>query len=1310
MKKKQKRRVATPAREADALDEVEALQAIYGDDFSLSADGGAFSIAVRAPPGEEAVAADDDRVPAVALVVGYRVGYPRRVPHVRVDALGGVSEALREELQATLTRQAGELARTSSVVGFSLAEACREFLATPGNTEPAASQLSLWDRMQTRGEQDPVAPAEPSGWGGGGRWGDAVSDVWAAEAWEGGAEPWASALSRSTLPAQPPPKQSLRLAAEEPRSAVAVQALPAVRAAQREEACTGPPSSSHAQAVREVAAVAQDGSASAAALVARLHGRGWAWEGRGRGSDQDSDEEEEQEEESETDSDADSDAEQHEEEAGEGVRGQALRQALLTGHLLSMLTAPRGPLPHALPVLARSLQSAGLLPRWLRELLTRRPSLFDSAFRGTFDAGARARAAAAATPGDPAGRWALARFWSARSEADERGAGEGATPGELLSRYRQDFEQLSHLGRGAFGSVVLAVNRLDGRRYAIKRIPLTADADLNTKVLREVSTLSRLEHASVVRYYQAWVESGAGLEEAAPEQEEGDGDGSDWRSSSGVGTGTPSPAQRSGERPLQTRFLYLQMEFCRATLRDVIDSDPTVDERLTWRWLQHILEGLVHIHAQGIVHRDLKPSNIFVGADGYLKIGDFGLARFGAAVELPSEADATALSASGDATTNVGTFFYSAPEVARRMPHDSKVDLYSTGIIAFETLRRFGTGMQRAAELSELRASRALPDGFAASYPQQARLITALLAPDPAQRPSAAEVLSSGALPPRVGDEHLSELLRSLRESGATYDRVVRAMFAPDSAGARAAARGAQMETLAAVQPGAAAAAALERACGALRSSFTRHGCEPVYGSRALACAPAASCALPVLDPSGALLSLRDELRSRFAARLAAATVAGVQLPALLRRYELATVTRAQPGAPLPLEVLQADFDIVGSDVASAPAADAEAVALGFEVLDALGLRRSARCLVSHREVLSAAWRATGVPPELRARAAALLRAAPQPPPPGLSPSMAVAAAAARDDAWRALRRALCDGLGLPAAAAERLDALHRCGGEAASALPRLRGALHAAAGSRTAAALDSLAAAASLLSALGVEASCVTVAPLLAPCEPYFSGLFFELHAQPRAAPQGGPSRVVAAGGRYDALLASVWPCAGDAAAPPAVGVSFSASRLAALTGAGTGAHAHPASATDVLVASRGGGGLLRERLQLTCALWQSGVRAETLPQPHPSLTEQFEHAAQRGARFMLLATEPGLAAGGVVRVKHLRTAGREEDVPRSEVVRHIAALLAAAEEGAAPRPAPTEAEQLSDADEGSRVRGGRRRRAAANADRRERTSSAVD
>lgn len=76
----------------------------------------------------------------------------------------------------------------------------------------------------------------------------------------------------------------------------------------------------------------------------------------------------------------------------------------------------------------------------------------------------------------------------------------------LGCRYHKDFVEQEELGRGAFGVVVAAINRIDGRKYAIKKVRTGAAGDTPWDVLSEVSALSVLQHAHIVRYFQAWQE------------------------------------------------------------------------------------------------------------------------------------------------------------------------------------------------------------------------------------------------------------------------------------------------------------------------------------------------------------------------------------------------------------------------------------------------------------------------------------------------------------------------------------------------------------------------------------------------------------------------------------------------------------------------------------------------------------------------------------------------------------------------------------------------------------------------------------
>jgi translation initiation factor 2-alpha kinase 3 len=82
------------------------------------------------------------------------------------------------------------------------------------------------------------------------------------------------------------------------------------------------------------------------------------------------------------------------------------------------------------------------------------------------------------------------------------------------SIYVRDYEQLSLLGKGGFGKVYKARNKLDGAEYAIKKIVLTAahlrrlfDQNKLHRVTNEIKILARMDHHHVTRYHHCWIES-----------------------------------------------------------------------------------------------------------------------------------------------------------------------------------------------------------------------------------------------------------------------------------------------------------------------------------------------------------------------------------------------------------------------------------------------------------------------------------------------------------------------------------------------------------------------------------------------------------------------------------------------------------------------------------------------------------------------------------------------------------------------------------------------------------------------------------
>jgi Tol biopolymer transport system component len=104
-----------------------------------------------------------------------------------------------------------------------------------------------------------------------------------------------------------------------------------------------------------------------------------------------------------------------------------------------------------------------------------------------------------------------------------------------------------------------------------------------------------------------------------------------------------------------------------------------------------VAEGLETAHGKGVVHRDLKPANIVVGAEGRIKILDFGLAKAMAPESGP--ADESSLSMSPTLTLAatqrgeiMGTAAYMSPEQASGESIDKRTDVWAFGVCLFEAL------------------------------------------------------------------------------------------------------------------------------------------------------------------------------------------------------------------------------------------------------------------------------------------------------------------------------------------------------------------------------------------------------------------------------------------------------------------------------------------------------------------------------------------------------------------------------------------------------------------------------------------------
>ncbi|KAK4566735.1 hypothetical protein RGQ29_002837 [Quercus rubra] len=903
---------------------------------------------------------------------------------------------------------------------------------------------------------------------------------------------------------------------------------------------------------------------------------------------------------------------------GHDQESQMVERDLVMVHLLRLACASSGPLADALPQITTELYNIGIFSEWARDLVSKPSSNFYKTFVHVFQ--------------NHMVSSRLSQFW--KSTAD---FGEPSTS-IPTSRFLNDFEELKSLGHGGFGHVVLCKNKLDGRQYAVKKIRLK-DKSLPDRILREVATLSRLQHQHVVRYYQAWFETGV-----ASSYGDTTGDSMTAASSTFSYVGTNSVDAVGQENKIESTFLYIQMEYCPRTLRQVFESYSHFDKEFAWHWFRQIVEGLAHIHGQGIIHRDLTPNNIFFDARNDIKIGDFGLAKFLKLEQLDQDpgfpSDTAGVSIDG--TGQVGTYFYTAPEIEQGWPKiDEKADMYSLGIVFFELWHPFGTAMERHVVLNELKQKGQLPPAWVTEFPEQASLLQRLMSPSPSDRPSATELLQH-AFPPRMESELLDNILRTMQtsEDRSVYDKVVNAIFDEEMLNVKDHHHHAGEMRLAgddtSIQYTDLDTEVRDCVVEVTREVFRQHCAKhlEIIPMRLLDDSPQFNRkTVKLLTHGGDMLELCHELRLPFVSWVIS------HQRSSFKRYEISYVYRRAIGHSSPNRYLQGDFDIIGG---ASALTEAEVIKVTMDIATRFFNPDSCDIHLNHGDLLDAIWSWTGVKAEHRQKVAELLSIMGS-----LRPQ-----SSERKSKWVVIRRQLLQELNLAEAVVNRLQTVNlRFCGAADQALARLRGALPA--DKLTRKALDELSDLFTYLIVWRV-AKHVYIDALMPPTESYHRDLFFQVYLikenNPGSLIEGA---LLAVGGRYDYLLHQMWGHEYKTSPPGAVGTSLALETIIQHSSVDFKPIRSEAS-TNILVCSRGGGGLLVERMELVAELWEENIKAEFVPTPDPSLTEQYEYANEHDIKCIVIITDTDVSQTGSVKVRHLELK-KEKKVQRENLVRFL-------------------------------------------------------
>eukprot|EP00958_Prasinococcus_capsulatus_P000031 scaffold1_cov402-Prasinococcus_capsulatus_cf.AAC.31 len=168
-----------------------------------------------------------------------------------------------------------------------------------------------------------------------------------------------------------------------------------------------------------------------------------------------------------------------------------------------------------------------------------------------------------------------------------------------------------------------------------------------------------------------------------------------------------------------------------------------------------------------IVHRDLKPANLLVTAGGDIKVGDFGLSR-----------DFRNSYASVNSHSAVGTVLYSAPEVLRNEGYSPKADVWSFGVVLWETLTRaapfanYDKPMAVAANVA-FNGERVPLSSLENEDPRLVGLVEKCLEAEPEKRPSFDSMLEE------LRAVYLEEVAKETSTSSASMSRNISAVSVP---------------------------------------------------------------------------------------------------------------------------------------------------------------------------------------------------------------------------------------------------------------------------------------------------------------------------------------------------------------------------------------------------------------------------------------------------------------------------------------------------------------------------------------------------
>ena len=194
-----------------------------------------------------------------------------------------------------------------------------------------------------------------------------------------------------------------------------------------------------------------------------------------------------------------------------------------------------------------------------------------------------------------------------------------------------DYELLDTVGLGSFGRVRLCLNTKTNKVYVLKILKKTEIIRLKQidHIYSEYNILSFLNHPFIIQL---------------------------------LGINFDDP-----------KYLYFLLEYIPGgELFTLLRKKQIFPLEQAKFYIAHIITIFEYIHSKNIIYRDLKPENILITKKGYLKLTDFGFAKY--------------LENNDKTYTLCGTPEYLAPEIILNKGHGKPVDWWTMGILLYEML------------------------------------------------------------------------------------------------------------------------------------------------------------------------------------------------------------------------------------------------------------------------------------------------------------------------------------------------------------------------------------------------------------------------------------------------------------------------------------------------------------------------------------------------------------------------------------------------------------------------------------------------